>query len=302
MGENYGGTVSTSRLTGDDKYTDKQIFTLAPDGNNCKIDACSRSQVTSVFDKGTNYCDLKMLFCGKADGCKPLVNDFTVGTETTEKFAEASVDLKGCLVTAQERAIVDTAAGMSCPSTAAIGPAAGMKISTVAATSCDKVAAEIKARVNGQSSKAWHDPHNNGKYTLENYGGTVSTSRLTGDDKYTDKQIFTLAPDGDNCKIDACSRSQVTSVFDKGTNYCDLKMLFCGKADGCKPLVNDFTVGTETTEKFAGASVDLKKCLVTAQEPAMGQWGNGRHRGRHELPQHTSIWPCCRNENLDCRR
>jgi len=156
-------------------------------------------------------------------------------------------------------------AAMSCPSTPALGPAAGMKISTVAATSCDKVAAEIKARVNGQSSKAWHDPHNNGKYTLENYGGTVSTSRLTGDDKYTDKQIFTLAPDGDNCKIDACSRSQVTSVFDKGTNYCDLKMLFCGKADGCKPLVNDSTVGTETTEKFAGASVDLKGCLVTAQ-------------------------------------
>jgi len=151
-----------------------------------------------------------------------------VGTETTEKFAAGSVDLQGCLVTAQERAMVGTKAGMTCPSTAAWGPAAGMKVSTVAATSCDKVAAEIKARVNGQSSKAWHDPHNNGKYTLENYGGTVSTSRITGNGKYTDHQIFTLTPDGNNCKIDACSRSQGTSVADMGTNYCDVKMLFCG--------------------------------------------------------------------------
>jgi len=184
------------------------------------------------------------------------------------------------------------AAGMTCPSTAAWGPAAGMKITTVASTGCDKVEAEIKARVNGQSTSTdrglWHDPHNNGLYTLENvagrppysYGATISTSRLTGDGKYTDKQIFTLTPVEAGgfavCRIEACSRSQVTSVLDMGTNYCDLKMLFCGKADGCKPVEEDFTVcvnredsgvcqTSETTEKFSQASVDLSKCLVAAE-------------------------------------
>jgi hypothetical protein len=156
------------------------------------------------------------------------------------------------------------AAGMQCPSTDAWGSAAGMKITTVASASCDKVETEIKARVIGQSNQVWHDPHNNGKYTLQNYGGTVSTSRLTGDGRYTDKQIFTLTADGDKCKIEACSRSQVFSVFDMGTNYCDLKMLYCGTADGCKPVENDFTVGAEVTEKFSQASVDLSKCLVVA--------------------------------------
>jgi uncharacterized protein (DUF2147 family) len=262
--QNYGGTLSSSRLTGDGKYTDKQIFTLTPDGGNCKIEACSRSQVFSIFDLGTNYCDLKMLYCGTADGCKPVDNDFTVNAETTEKFSQASVDLSACLKVSEEAVKVQHSDAMTCPSTPA-WVAAGMKITTVASASCDKVEAEIKARVNGQATKAWHDPHNNGKYTLHNYGGTLSTSRLTGDGKYTDKQIFTLTPDGSHCKVDACSRSQVFSVLDMGTNYCDLKMLYCGTADGCKPVDNDFTVSAETTEKFSQASVDLKKCLVTAE-------------------------------------
>ena len=52
-----------------------------------------------------------------------------------------------------------------CPSTpVSFGVACGMRISTVAATSCDDVLAEINARVNGQGS-VWHDPHNNGTYT-----------------------------------------------------------------------------------------------------------------------------------------
>lgn len=158
-------------------------------------------------------------------------------------------------------------ASMTCPSTAAWGPACGMKLTTTAATSCDKVEAEIKARVAGQYS-AWHDPHNNGTYSLQNYGGTISTSRLTGDGKYTDKQIFTLTDSGSSCMIEACSRSQVTSILDMGTNYCDLKMLLCGSKDGCKPVTNDYTTGPETTEKFSSASVDMSACLKVLDQPA----------------------------------
>ena len=150
---------------------------------------------------------------------------------------------------------------MLCPPTAApLGVACGMKISTTATASCSNVLAEMKARVNGQFG-SWHDPHNNGTYAVQSYGGTFSASRVTGNGKYTDKMIFTLSDESGGCKIEACSRSQVFSIGDMGTNYCDLKMLYCGTADGCKPVVHDFAVGAETTQKFAQSNVDLSACL-----------------------------------------
>merc|ERR1719198_1014370 len=100
-----------------------------------------------------------------------------------------------------------------------------MKVVTVADASCTEGRAEMQARVNGQF-QTWHDPHNNGTYTRQAYGGSFSTARLTGDQKYTDKQIFTLTDYGGSCKIEGCSRSQVFSILDFGTNYCNLKMLY----------------------------------------------------------------------------
>jgi len=151
---------------------------------------------------------------------------------------------------------------MLCPSTAApLGVACGMQITTTAAASCSTVLSEMRARVNGQYG-SWHDPHNNGTYAAQSYGGTFSASRLTGNGKYTDKMIFTLtAASTASCKIEACSRSQVFSIADGGTNYCDLKMLYCGSADGCKPVAYDFAVGAETTSKFSQSTVDLSACL-----------------------------------------
>merc|ERR1712195_101518 len=153
----------------------------------------------------------------------------------------------------------------ACPSTPVpFGVACGMRITTVAAASCDDVLVEINARVNGQSG-VWHDPHNNGTYAKQNYGGSYSASRRAGDGKYTDKMIFTLTPtagaSSSSCKLEACSRSQVFSLLDMGTNYCDLKMLFCGSKDGCKPVAHDFTVASELTESFQQSNVDLKACL-----------------------------------------
>merc|ERR1712216_36294 len=180
----------------------------------------------------------------------------------------AALPASGSLFVASIFAVVLAAnASMGCPSTAAWGPACGMKLSATASASCDAVLEEMKARVAGQYS-AWHDPHNNGTYKVEAYGGDFSTSRLTGDGKYTDKQIFSLSGSGDSCKVEACSRSQVTSVLDMGTNYCDLKMLLCGTADGCKPVKHDFSLSAETTEKFSQASVDMSACLKVAEHPA----------------------------------
>jgi hypothetical protein len=136
-----------------------------------------------------------------------------------------------------------------------------VKLTATAAASCADVKAEMAARVDGQFAK-WHDPHNNGTYTAQSYGGDWSASRKTGDGKYTDKLIFDFADAGNGaCTIEACSRSQVFSVGDAGTNYCNLKMLFCGTADGCKPVMSDFASSGEKTEKFAQSTVSLKGCL-----------------------------------------
>ena len=40
---------------------------------------------------------LVAMSAGGEDGCKPVKNDFTVGSETTQAFYESSVDLKACL-------------------------------------------------------------------------------------------------------------------------------------------------------------------------------------------------------------
>jgi len=154
-------------------------------------------------------------------------------------------------------------AKMTCPSTPAV-LACGMRVTTTASASCADVLGEMKARIAGEYG-AWHDPHHNGTYSVESYGGDFSTSRLTGDGKYTDKQIFTLTDQSGSCLIEACSRSQVFSIGDAGTNYCDLKMLFCGSKDGCKPVNHDFAAGKETTSKFSQASVDMGSCLKVSE-------------------------------------
>lgn len=186
--------------------------------------------------------------------------------------------------------VATTARGsMICPSTPA-WLAAGMRITTVSSFSCDKVMSEMGARVDGQSSfltQAWKDPHENGWYSnkmtsrrVDEHGSrfSFSTSHRTGDGKHLDNQIFTLTPRGVGCKIEACSRSQIGSPYDDGTNYCSLKMLFCGAADGCKFLRNDLRFwDNETTSKFYRGSVNLKKCLGSAASlPAEGATGQMR--------------------------
>ena len=99
--------------------------------------------------------------------------------------------------------------------------ACGMRVTTTANAPCATVLAEMKARVTA-SFDVWEDPHNNGTYTERGYfssaSGNYATSRLTGDGAYTDKQLFFLseAAEGSSCVIEACSRSQVSSMYDGG--------------------------------------------------------------------------------------
>jgi hypothetical protein len=157
-------------------------------------------------------------------------------------------------------------AAMVCPSTKAFA-AAGMEITTTASANCATVLAEIQARVAGQATGEWHDPHNNGTYSEASYSApTFTASRAPGTQAkqpVPDKLAITLTDTSDRqCKIEACSRSQVESYLDYGTNYCNLEVLFCGTSQGCKIVKSDFTHTTEQTKSFAGSNVDFSKCLT----------------------------------------
>ena len=65
---------------------------------------------------------------------------------------------------------------------------------------------------------------------------------------------------GDACTIEACSRSQVPSRYDDGTNYCNLKDLYCNSADGCAVATNDLTYEESVGDCSAS---DFSQCLVS---------------------------------------
>merc|ERR1711862_803755 len=194
---------------------------------------------------------------GLADGtCAD--QGYTVQTGTQTKTYPIIGDIT---ITTYSKGLSTTA--MKCPGSSA-GVHCGMELTVTAAASCSDVEDEINARLAGENG--WYDQHNRGTYTKQNYGGAVSASRLTGDGKYTDKMVFSLSDDGNGCKIEACSESQVFSIGDAGTNYCNVKLLVCGSDQGCKVAKHDFTLGSEQTSKKAQASVNMGNCLAAVQE------------------------------------
>ena len=126
---------------------------------------------------------------------------------------------------------------------------------------------QMLARVVSQPAN-WRDPHNGGTYTVLDASDpiTLSLQRLTGDGKYTDKLTFRLeaaAPGG--CTLFGCSASQVTSVADFSTNYCNLRMLYCGVEDGCEPVSRNAAFVEVNVSPSFGAGHDPLACLVGGQ-------------------------------------
>lgn len=98
--------------------------------------------------------------------------------------------------------------------------------------SCSEVMDEMKLRVAGQASGAWVDPHNRGVYTIKSQSDSeMSLSHLTGNKKYTDQLLFTFSEANGGCTVTGCSESQVTSVLDMSTNYCNLHDLYCSDSE-----------------------------------------------------------------------
>jgi hypothetical protein len=122
---------------------------------------------------------------------------------------------------------------------------------------CESVHREIMTRV-GQQGLTWTDPHNNGTYSvMSETKNRLELSRLTGDGAYTDLMIFAFldTPIG-GCIMEACSESQVFSVVDFSTNYCNLHDLYCSEY-GCRPFSK-----LTYTESYISCAQRMNSCLT----------------------------------------
>lgn len=125
--------------------------------------------------------------------------------------------------------------------------------------SCSDVMTEISNRVTSD----WVDPHNGGTYTITNSTSTsIEGQRLTGDGKYTDKFDFEFTSSSDGgCSVEACSESQVNSMLDFSTNYCNLHDLYCSSTDGCSTVGKDLSY----SEKYNSCSEhDTSACTPSS--------------------------------------
>lgn len=95
---------------------------------------------------------------------------------------------------------------------------------------------------------------------------------MTGNGKYTDKLTLTFSAAAlesnfqsstsvGTCVLRGCSESQVTSVADFSTNYCNMYSLYCASADGCHPVRHDWTFKEQEVDPSIGASKDKAACL-----------------------------------------
>ncbi|CAE7417408.1 unnamed protein product [Symbiodinium natans] len=161
-------------------------------------------------------------------------------------------------------AIAPLVAGQSCHALDVIH--AHCQVSVTAQTSCKAVQDEMVSRVASISTGAWHDPHNNGIYSLESQtDAQLEFKRVTGNKMFTDKLKFDFEDVDGTCKIHGCSQSQIPSVADFSTNYCNLRMLYCGEDEGCEPVQYSFSVKEDSVEPSWGAGKDPSACLKTAK-------------------------------------
>lgn len=152
---------------------------------------------------------------------------------------------------------------MACPGSPSSVHANCEMTVTFPSDSCLVVRHEMLARLYGQHG--WKDPHNQGSYTLLEYDsdkGDIRGSRKTGDGKYTDLFDFTFtASEKDGCVVQACSESQVFSILDFSTNYCNLFALYCNTTDGCPIVHHDLTYTEDYTSCWQRAKQNCVSSL-----------------------------------------
>jgi len=172
----------------------------------------------------------------------------------------ASTALNVTIATKGEARFVMEAPLMDCPGSEAWGPHASAKITSVFTDSCAAVMAEVSARAKGSLDGTWSDPHNMGKYTVTSSSASqMKLSHLTGNKQYTDKLVLTFSSSANSgCTVQSCSESQVTSVLDYSTNYCNVHDLTCMDTQ-CHPI-NKLSSPAETINSVSSGQHSTSDC------------------------------------------
>jgi len=133
---------------------------------------------------------------------------------------------------------------------------------------CADVQAEISARI----AKDMDRKSKPGSYEeLDSDAGSCTKgSRTTGSGAspgpFTDLFGFDFEQAASGCSVNACSESQVRSLCDFSTNFCNMFNLFCNSADGCTTALHDlsytYTTGAscDHTSTCGGVEADPKQC------------------------------------------
>lgn len=165
---------------------------------------------------------------------------------------------------------VSTGAAAVCPGSSAwfFHTACEVRV-TVHNKTCGAVHAELISRVVDCHEGKWRDPHNGGEYYFVHANSTyIRANRWTGNasiTKYLDLMDFELVQKGIDCEMTGCSESQVTSWFDAGTNYCNMRNLYCNSTDGCVSTSSE-GIFNYTEEVFNCGIHDPKLCGTISQE------------------------------------
>eukprot|EP00435_Cladocopium_sp_Y103_P065077 s548_g26.t3 len=137
---------------------------------------------------------------------------------------------------------------------------ASMEVEVTARTSCRRVVDEIRARLDPKNG--WRDPHNGGPLSLQGREPKFNHTMMT----------FSFSGNGATCSIYGCSESQVFSILDFSTNYCNLRNLYCGSEEGCKPVRYDFITEEVKVTPSLGAGEDKSACIVVTTTGGESMW------------------------------
>ena len=184
----------------------------------------------------------------------------TSEVESPDKYRIARYCLRGTLVVLVSVLAIITASIAGMGAVNLVNPIrAGCEVTTDFSNTCEAVFNEVSKRIDGQHA-VWHDPHNNGTYAFSGIQSAreLSIVRISGSAskvKYTDKVHMLLEPvqNGDACRTVTTSDSQVFSILDFATNFCNINDLYCS-ADECRPfeaLTYTYSIGKCTDSTIA---------------------------------------------------
>ena len=105
-------------------------------------------------------------------------------------------------------------------------------------TSCASIRKKMVSRVQKNKDRK----SKKGTYEMiddDSDSGKIKAQR-TSHDGYVDKFDVVYQESGEGCVVRACSESQVRSMYDFSTNYCNVHNLLCNKDEGCGKSSDNF--------------------------------------------------------------